>query len=241
VKLHKHFYVAIAILAVLSVFGELYFRVLVKTRRDEIVPLSKPLSSIGAGPKKKIGGWEGVEVVTPPEVLMKVGAEDTLQRTYYLGGDEVLQLYIAYFAGIRGTAPHHPDVCLPGAGWKNISNEVVSLKVPGFGEEPLHVHKDLWEKQFEKRVIVWWEYVHGRNVASRTLQRLEWALPRFMGGKVGSVLQVQISLGFKGTMEESMQRITGFMENLGPFIQEVLPRGDVGEGGRVASGESRRH
>ena len=239
-KLHKHFYVAIAILAATAVFIQVYFRVLVRPGRDEVVPLRKPLSSIGAGVPRKIGAWVGVEMIASPEVQLVVGAADTVHLTCYRGSDGALELYIAYFAGIRGTAPHHPDACLPGAGWKNISNEVVSLHVPGFGEEPLRVHKDLWEKQFEKRVIVWWEYIHGHNVASRTLQRLKWVLPMFLGGKAGSVLQVQISLAFRGTMEESMQEITGFMDALGPYIQEVLPRDDAPLGGPVASDEDHR-
>ena len=227
VKLHKHFYVAIVILAASAAFGQVYFRML-GTSRDEIVPLQKPLSSIGAGEKKRIGEWEGMDLVETPEIQLKVGALDSVHRVYYRG-DEALQLYIAYFGGVRGRAPHSPQACMPGAGWKNISNEVVDLRVSGFGEEPLRVHEDLWEKDFSKRVIVWWEYIHGRNVASRTMQHLEWALPKFMGGKVGSVLQVQVSLEFKGSMEESMKRVNAFVDALGPYIQEVLPREEARE------------
>ncbi len=92
------------------------------------------------------------------------------------------------------------------------------------------MHKDLFEKDFEKVVVVWWEYIHGENVASRTLQRIKWALPAFMGGKRGSVLQVQLSLRFKDSMEESMRRIGDFMDQLGPYIRAVLPSRQVGTG-----------
>jgi hypothetical protein len=61
------------------------------------------------------------------------------------------------------------------------------------------------------------------------MQHLEWALPKYMGGKVGSVLQVQVSLEFKGSMEESMKRVNAFVDALGPYIQEVLPREEARE------------
>jgi EpsI family protein len=227
VKLHKHFYVAVMILAASAAFVQVYFRMLA-TSRDEMIPLRKPLSSIGEGEKKTIGDWEGMEVVETPEMQIKIGALDMVHRFYYRG-DETMQLYIAYFGGIRGAAPHHPDICMPASGWSSISNAIVDRQVSGFGEEMLRVHEDVYEKDFDKRVIIWWEYIHGRNGANRALQQLQWALPRFLGGKVGSVLQVQVSLEFKGSLEESRKRIYTFMEALGPYIQEILPREDTGE------------
>ena len=41
-KLHKHFYVAIVILAVAAVSSEVYFRYLVELGAGEKVPLNKP-------------------------------------------------------------------------------------------------------------------------------------------------------------------------------------------------------
>jgi len=236
-KLHKHFYVAIAILAVSTVLSEVYFRWLVKAGAQRPVPLAGSLSSIPL----KLGDWGGEDVKIRPDVLLKIGAEDVLERTYRLGNEEPLQLYIAYFGGVRGTAPHNPTVCRPGGGFKNISSEILTVKVPGFGDDPLRVHTDLYERHFEKQVVVWWEYIHGRNVANRQWQRLLWALPECLGGKRGSVLQVQIALGFRGSLEESLQRITGFMDDLGPHVRQVLPGPEVPEQVGVISPDSGRH
>jgi len=235
-KLHKHFYVAIVILAVAAVSSEVYFRYLVELGAGEKVPLNKPLRSIPLA----LGDWQGQEVRIPSNVMIKIAAEDVLRRTYYQGKDRKLELYIAYFGGIRGTAPHRPTICRPGAGFSVISSEVVLLKAPGFGEEALRVHRDVYERHYDKEMVVWWEYVHGKNVASRMMQRLQWALPKSMGGKRGSVLQVQISLGFKSGMEESMHWITDFMGHLGPHIEQVLPVGDASARESVASREERR-
>jgi len=235
-KLHKHFYVAMVILLVAAVSSEVYFRYLVKLGAGEKVPLSKPLRSVPL----TLGDWQGQDVRIPSNVMIKIAAEDVLRRTYYQEKDRKLELYIAYFGGIRGTAPHRPTICRPGAGYSVISSEVVPLKAPGFGEEPLRVHRDVYERHYEKEMVVWWEYVHGRNVASRTLQRLQWALPKAVGGKRGSVLQVQLSVGFASGVEESMHWITDFMGELGPYIEEVLPADDTSEGEGVASRQERR-
>lgn len=227
-KLHKHFYVAVVILAVTGGAGEVYFRWLVKVGMGEVVRLNMPLSEI----PRKLGGWQGYDEPINASALLKIGAQDTLRR-YYLNDrateDTRLDLYVAYFGGVRGRAPHRPTECMPGAGFSNVSNERVSLKVPGFGQEPLRVHKDVFEhRSGEKKLVVWWEYVHGENVASRTLQRLRWVLPGFLGGRRGSVLQVQVMHNLKTNVDVGMSLVTEFMNQLGPHIQEVLP-GEKGD------------
>jgi len=219
VKLHKHFYIAMAILAFSAIMGELYFRWLIGVGAGEVVPLERPLSTI----PKNVSGWTGIESKMKADVLMKVGSTDYVRRTYYQG-KKTLQFYVVYFGGVRGTAPHHPDVCMPGGGWHNIQSDVVSWQVSGFGEAKLRVHQDVFEhKNLHKRLVVWWEYVHGRNVASRTLQRLLWALPPAFGGQRGSVLQVQISMDYEGDQTTVLEDIRSFTEGVGPYIEAVLP------------------
>ena len=225
-KLHKHFYVAMVILAVAAALSNVYFRWLVHAGMGQAVPLRKPLASIPL----TLGGWQGTDGRIEPNVLLKIGAEDTLLRSYVSTEDRTLRVYIAYFGGIRGAAPHSPTLCRPGSGYVLISSEVVALRLPGFGDEPLQVHKDLFERDFHKELVVWWEYVHGRNVASRLMQRLQWALPGFLGGRRGSILQVQLSLAFRDGMEPSMSCIADFMNHLAPHIEQVLPGEVRGEG-----------
>jgi len=218
-KLHKHFYIAMVILAFSAILAEVYFRWLVGIGAGDAVPLSRPLSSL----PKTFGKWQSIEVAMKAASLLKIGSEDILRRRYYTGKKE-LEVYVVYFGGVRGTAPHHPDVCMPGGGWHNIDSKVVTVPLAGFGEAPLHVHQDVFEhKKAGKRLVVWWEYVHGRNVASRTFQRILWALPGFMGGKRGSVLQVQISHDFDADATDSLKLIEEFMNAFGPHIREVLP------------------
>ena len=231
-KLHKHFYIAVVILAVSAMVSQVYFRWLVHAGVGKATPLAKPLASI----PRKLGNWQGTDAKIEPNVLLKIGAEDTLLRAYDQGENQPLRVYIAYFGGIRGTAPHSPTVCRPGQGFHLIGSEVVTLRLPGFGDEPLQVHKDLFERNFQKELVVWWEYIHGRSVSSRLMQRLQWALPQSLGGKRGSVLQVQISLGFSDGMEASMSRVVDFMNRLGPHIQAVLPAAQRPEQAKVDNG-----
>ena len=220
-KLHKHFAVAMIVLAFSAVLAEVYFRWLVGIGAGEVVSLSKPLASL----PKSFGVWGSDDGMMSAETLLKVNPQDVMQRQYYRSASERLQVYVVYFGGVRGTAPHHPDVCMPGGGWHNIDSQIVSKRFAGFGETTLRVHQDVFEhNNGRKRLVVWWEYVHGRNVASRTLQRILWALPPFLGGKRGSVLQVQISHEFAGEGVDSLKLIEDFIGAFGPHLETVLPK-----------------
>ncbi len=235
IRIHKHYYVVLGILVVAFGLGELWFRVLVQYGVGEGVPLAAPLNTLPLD----IGDWRGEDTVIRGDTAMKVGAMDTLQRIYRRtrgGRKEDLLLYIAYFGGIRGTAPHHPDVCMPGAGWDILNREMPALQIAGFGSAALEVHKDEFEFRSDqtKRLVVWWEYIHGENVASRSMQRLKWILPKFLGGKRGSILQVQVAQSYNGKSEASWETISEFIERLGPHLEKVLPKAAPADAPRAA-------
>ncbi len=224
-RIHRHYYVALGILAVAFVVGEVYFRYLVQMGVGDKVPLAQELKMI----PMKIGDWSGIDTPIAADALLRIGAMDTLHRSYVkgAGGHEArLDLYIAYFGGVRGTAPHHPDVCMPGAGWDILGRDMITLKLAGLGDASFEAHEDVFEHRStgQKRLVIWWEYIHGENVASRALQRLKWVLPRFLGGKRGSILQVQVAQDFSGDSADSAAVITEFIDRLGPCIQKVLPK-----------------
>ena len=188
------------------------------------MPLSQPLKTIPLD----LGEWKGTDQEIPLDELKKIGAIDTLMRGYEreaFGRRSRVGLYIAYFGGVRGTAPHHPDICMPGAGWDILDREMPTLRVAGF-DEPLEVHQDVFEHRVDqrKRLVVWWEYIHGENVGSRLLQRIKWALPGFLGGKIGSVLQVQVSVEFSDDAASQKDVVEHFVAALGPRLHQVLPK-----------------
>lgn len=224
-KLKRHLAAVMIFLAAGVIVGEVYFRCLVQIGGGANVPLARELRTI----PMRLSEWQGVEDPIAADVLLRIGAMDTLRRSYVssaVGRDVRIDLYIAYFGGIRGTAPHHPDVCMPGAGWDILDREMETVRLPGFGDEPLEVHRDVFEHRAtqQKRIVIWWEYIHGQNVASRAWQRLKWVLPGFLGGKRGSILQVQVASDFVGDSKDRMDVITGFMDRLGPHLTPVLPR-----------------
>ncbi len=223
-RLRRHLIVTLVVLAVGAAGGELYFRYLVRIGAGEEVPLARELKTVPL----QLGDWNGQDNPIAPDVLMKIGAMDTLRRSYTThrtGGVVALDLYIAYFGGIRGVAPHNPEVCMPGAGWDILGRETVAVRMAGF-PDAFDVHRDVFENRSSqmKRLVVWWEYVHGENVASHYMQRLKWVLPNFLGGNRGSILQVQIAVNFIGDNEEQMALVEDFMARLGPHLEQVLPR-----------------
>lgn len=229
-KPHKHFYVAIIILTVASTTSWAYFRtVAADISVNETIPLRESLRTI----PMELDQWECKrEGALRADVELKVGTKDWLLRAYRKGKDrKPLNVYIAYFEGIRGMAPHSPDVCRPSSGGILVSSSIEDLQFKTDSTDPndeemttVRVHWDVYEQNKQTEVVVWWEYIHGENIASLWRQRLKWALPKFLGGKVGSILQVQISVAVDGNEEACRSDIVDFLNHLGPHLKRVLPR-----------------
>lgn len=239
IHLHAHFYVA-GVLLLLASIGFNYWLEQVNRLKDAnlAVPLKQPLSTIS----RELGDYMATEdIKLSREVESMAGVSDYMNRIYVkknLAGstktaskkpDEKqpgLHVYLAYWGGIRTIAPHRPTICMRGAGWIIASAHRRELEVSlAGGVEKVGVNVHVFSKDYDRQMVVWWDYIHGRNVSSPIMERLRWVLPIFMGGKAGSVVQVQISKDIEsGESEESVyQTITEFATVLAPEVGKCLP------------------
>ena len=245
IRLHAHFYVA-GILLVLASFGFNYWLERVNRLKEAnlSVPLKQSLSTVPG----ELGGWITVEGMNEKqkmklskEIEYISGINDYLNRIYVKkgsasakattvtdsSGKEIgLHVYAAYWGGIRNVAPHNPLVCMRGSGWtiSGAYRREVELKMAG-GTDKVSVNVNMFGRDYDKQMIVWWEYIHGKNVSSPLAERFRWILPLFLGGKAGSVVQVQISKDVEtGESEDQVyETIVGFAKELAPEIGKCLP------------------
>ena len=250
IRLHRHFYVA-GVLLVVGIFGfnhwfERVNRLMASTER---VPLKQPLATIPG----EVGDWVAIrEIRLPKEVEDIAGAEDYINRLYVRSdtagshdertgsaaeaaseqGSEgearkdMLQVYVAYFGGIRLTAPHSPDVCMRGSGWTiaGAYRRTVDLGVMEEAEQ-VTVKVHIFSRDYDRQMVVWWDYIHGKNITNPFIERVRWVLPLFLGGKAGSVVQVQISrdIGAGESEEAVYNMIMEFGKLLAPEVGKCLP------------------
>lgn len=251
-RLHAHFYVA-GVLLLVSIFGFNYWFAKLDRLRGagDSVPLKQPLATI----PMELGKWVVVrEETLSKEIKYIAGVDDYISRFYVEtagvgnrvhkrisgegaegcseqgcgdeGAKDALHVYVAYFGGIYLVAPHSPDVCMRGSGWKIASahRRTVELALLGRTEE-IGVRVHVFNRDRDRRIVVWWDYVHGKNVTNPFWERIRWVLPLFLGGKAGSVVQVQIAKDIKAGQQEDAiyEIIIEFAKLLAPEVGKCLP------------------
>lgn len=121
--------------------------------------------------------WKAVtEIPLGQDVLDTLKPDDYLIRNYTTQSGETVNLFIGYFNSRRnGRAPHSPQWCLPGAGWKSVSSEVVSIPLQG-SSKTLPANEYLIEKGINKQLVLYWYHQGARTVANEVVAQV-YALP----------------------------------------------------------------
>lgn len=228
IRLHRHFYVAMVLLVAALVLFEGWFRHLRSFGLGESQPLRRELTAIPL----ELGPWAAERDIPLDKATEDIlGTDKYIQRIYAdrRNPGRSLQMFVAYWGGVRLEAPHEPTVCRPGAGWTIAGSYHTAIDLPGMGEgQAITVNKAVFSRDYDKQLVVWWDYIHGKNVTSAWMERLRWVLPIFLGGKAGSVVQVQIVLPVMGreSEEQAYASIVEFAQKLSPELAKCLPEAE---------------
>lgn len=131
--------------------------------RPETVVAAQPLATFPT----QVDSWSMAEEgYVDEETRAVLNADDLLSRTYHRPGDSTpTNLFIASFLSQRnGKAPHSPKNCLPGAGWVQQTNEILSIDVPGRG--PIEVNHYVIANRDARSDVMYWYQSRDRVVAS---------------------------------------------------------------------------
>jgi EpsI family protein len=149
--------VAIAVVVLLAQAGA-YYTVSAK----EVIPQITPWNEFPL----QIGNWRALnDTAMDDAVMAELQPDDYLNRNYGSRSGQVLNLFIGYFSSRRdGRAPHSPEWCLPGAGWKSLSTRVVQIDVAGGSQIPANEY--VVEKSGQRYVVVYWYHQGQKAIAS---------------------------------------------------------------------------
>jgi len=158
----------ILVIGLLLAQAGLYYTISAK----EVIPDIGPWSRFPA----QVNGWKAAaDEPLDKDVLAELKPDDFLNRDYVSGRNQVLNLFVGYFNSRRnGRAPHSPEWCLPGAGWKTVSTRVVSIDTRS--GEPLPANEYIVEKGAERQLVVYW-YHQGEHVISSEVMAQFYAIP----------------------------------------------------------------
>ncbi|HEX4137654.1 MAG TPA: EpsI family protein [Bryobacteraceae bacterium] len=161
-------YRALLVIGLLLLQAGVYYTISAK----EYIPDIGPWSRFPA----QVQDWRATaDEPVDAEALATLKPDDYLNRDYISGKNQTLNLFVGYFNSRRnGRAPHSPEWCLPGAGWKTVSTRVVSIDT-GIGS-PLPANEYIVEKAGERQLVVYW-YHQGERVLSSEVLAQFYAIP----------------------------------------------------------------
>jgi EpsI family protein len=169
-----------------------------------------------------VNDWHGVaDAPLEQNVLAELKPDDYLNRDYVSGKGRVLNLFVGYFNSRRnGRAPHSPEWCLPGAGWKTVSTRVVSID-RGSGQS-LPANEYVVEKGDQRQLVVYW-YHQGERVLSSEVMAQFYAMPdMLLHGRTDTSL-VRIIAPVAGNRIEGARDLAfDFARDVFPLIQKQI-------------------
>lgn len=119
--------------------------------QTEMTPPVAPLTAIPL----QLGECEGRDLETADDTVQVMDAYSFINRTYRDPVGREIVLHAAAFTDPEyiGTAPHHPTVCYPAAGWKIIERQSDTMDVGG---EDVPIEWILFQKDAARIVTAHW-------------------------------------------------------------------------------------
>jgi EpsI family protein len=184
---------------------------------DEVTVARTPLSELPA----TIGAWQGRD--TRPfddDVVAALGVDDYINRHYERDGRASVALYVGYYASQRqGDTIHSPQNCLPGAGWRPVSSERVTLDAGG---RPIEVNRYLIEKGLERQAVLYWYQGRGRVVANEYANKLWLMLDAARLRRTNGAL-VRLITPVLGTPDAAFDELSAFTRAVFRHLSAHLP------------------
>jgi EpsI family protein len=168
-----------------------------------------------------IGVWQGRD--TKPfdnDVVAALGVDDYINRHYERNSGASVALYVGYYASQRqGDTIHSPQNCLPGAGWRPVSSERVTIDAGG---TPIEVNRYLIEKGVERQAVLYWYQGRGRVVANEYANKLWLMLDAARLRRTNGAL-VRLITPVRTTPDAAFDELSAFTGAVFPPLAAHLP------------------
>ena len=188
---------------------------------SEIFPPRLPLNSFPL----QFGPWTGVDRPIDKDVLDVLGPGEFLVRDYYQAdSSEPTNLYIAYFPSQRaGDTIHSPKNCLPGAGWAPVTNDEVTLSIPG--HHPFPANRYVISQGTDRKLVLYWYWAHDRGTASEYWAKFYLVKDALRMRRSDGALVRIITDMLPGETSDAAQRSVGaFTSEVVPLLNDYIPR-----------------
>jgi EpsI family protein len=185
--------------------------------REETAVARTPLSEL----PMTIGEWQGRDAAPfDDDIVSALGVDDYINRHYHRDGHPSVAIYVGYYASQRqGDTIHSPQNCLPGAGWRPIPSDRVTIDAAG---TRFPVNRYVIQKGIEKQAVIYWYQGRGRVVANEYANKL-WLMfdAATMGRTNGSL--VRMITPVTTTSSAAFDELAHFTSVLFPRLPSYVP------------------
>lgn len=172
-----------------------------------------------------IEDWTGTKEYLEQNILDSLKADDYL-LTNYKNDDELVNLYIAYYANQQaGSAAHSPRACIPGGGWLIDDLSTVSVGDVTMGSEPLTANRLFIKKGEYGQLVYYWFQQRNRIIVNEYMVKwyLFWdALTR--NRTDGALVRITTPVSPREDVSKADERLVRFAGQIQSFTPDYIPK-----------------
>jgi EpsI family protein len=185
--------------------------------RQEVEVPRTPLSQL----PMTIADWQGRDAAPfDDDIVTALGVDDYINRHYIRQGHPSVAIYAGYYASQRqGDTIHSPQNCLPGAGWRPVSFERVTIDAGG---TRIPVNRYLIQKGIEQQAVFYWYQGRGRVVANEYANKFWLMFDAATLGRTNGSL-VRMITPVVGDPASAFGELAAFTSAVYPGLPKYLP------------------
>ena len=187
-------------------------------RKDNVVS-SKAFSTF----PKRLGKWSAHEKRLPASVVESAAASDYYNGNFTSSEGKGINLYVSYYADQKlGPAPHSPELCIPGDGWKITSNKPYELK--NKKGDAIEVNRLIITKGDHTIITYYWLKQGSKTFIRQYMARLDLILFAIKENRADAALIRMVSeVGSNETIKATDARMQEMATELLDVISDYVP------------------
>jgi exosortase D (VPLPA-CTERM-specific) len=172
-----------------------------------------------------LGEWRGRNDTLESIYLDSLKLDDYLLAEYRNDGNDLVNLYVAYYASQQaGSAAHSPRACIPGGGWQ--ISTVTTVAIPGVsvGGQPVLANRIEIRRGEVKQLVYYWFQQRGRIITNEYLTK--WYL--FLDGLTrnrtdGALVRLTTLVSHREEWSDAERRLQAFAAKAVPVLEPFIP------------------
>lgn len=184
-----------------------------------IIPDRQTFSSV----PEQFPGWSVTVLPIDPSVAEVLGADDSIVANMRAPEGDDFNLYFAYLNAQRdGRSWHSPRQCIPGGGWKIVSQKIVKSKAAD--GRPFNYNRLVIQNGDYRQLVYYWYDQRGRKVANEFVMKF-WLIVDAVTRKRsdGAMIRLLTPIGEGMTVEDADRKLEGLARRVETFLPAYVP------------------